>query len=243
VTAALHAVKDARVAAACCRAYVPSSVRPSILGYLIAGGVITLSANWRVERAGDPEEVAAALCERKPKVVGRLYVFRHGDAVMAAATHRVLAPAVLASLHRDGEMVARALRHLGYPVVRGSTKNGGVSAFFRLCRLARSGSAIAVTPDGPLGPAGHVGAGTVELARRAGLSIVAVGFAASRALRVSSWDGCVIPSPFARVGVAYASPIHVSRSIDARTCERLRQEIELRLNTVRSVARRSVGAR
>ena len=43
-----------------------------------------------------------------------------------------------------------------------------------------------------------------------GTRILPIGFAASRALRLRSWDRFTIPAPFARVHVTFAEPLQVN---------------------------------
>lgn len=185
-----------------------SSREPSWTGWAIAGAVRALRASWRIQRFVMED---GAWRERdqpsRDPACRRLYVLWHSDAIIAAATHDRLAPAVLASHHRDGERVSQALRRLGYPVVRGSTRRGGARAIFALSRLARGGHDLAVTPDGPLGPAGYVGPGVIEVARRAGLEIVPVGFAATPAWSFGTWDRTCLPWLGARIVIVYGMPV------------------------------------
>ena len=60
---------------------------------------------------------------------------------------------VLISEHRDGEMVARAAESLGYGLIRGSTTRGADRALISLVRELQAGREVAITPDGPKGPA------------------------------------------------------------------------------------------
>jgi lysophospholipid acyltransferase (LPLAT)-like uncharacterized protein len=89
--------------------------------------------------------------------------------------------------------------------VRGSTYRGADRALVGLVRELRAGHDVAVTPDGPRGPAGHFAPGALVAAQRGGAPIVSVAVAATRAWRLRSWDGFIIPKPFARVTVAYGT--------------------------------------
>jgi lysophospholipid acyltransferase (LPLAT)-like uncharacterized protein len=68
----------------------------------------------------------------------------------------------------------------------------------------RAGHDVAVTPDGPRGPARQFAPGALVAAQRAGAPVILVGAAASRAWRLRSWDSFIIPKPFARVTISYA---------------------------------------
>jgi lysophospholipid acyltransferase (LPLAT)-like uncharacterized protein len=211
-------------------------VRARVLGEAIAASLSLLACTWRVVRLPDDRADGVLGDSARPAGERRLFVFCHGDAVLAAGTHLRLAPATLASWHRDGEMVAHALRRLGFPVVRGSTRRGGARAMFALARLAREGRDLAVTPDGPLGPSGSVGRGIVELARRARLAIVPVGFGASRSVALRTWDRCRIAPPGARVVVVYGEALSAPQAGDAGAAETARREVARRLLAVRESA-------
>ena len=72
---------------------------------------------------------------------------------------------VVISTHSDGELIARVQAYFGFNVIRGSsfnknkTKNkGGYTAIREMIRARARGEVIAITPDGPRGPARKVGA-------------------------------------------------------------------------------------
>ena len=77
-------------------------------------------------------------------------------------------------------------------------------------RALAEGHDIAITPDGPRGPAGSFAPGALVAAQRSGAPIVAIGVHAPRAWRLKSWDQFVIPKPFSRVHIAYSDPAYVA---------------------------------
>lgn len=218
-----------------------SACEPRLTGWAIATVLSALRRSWSVRRvalgSGDVHDIVGEPAGNPQ--ARRLYVVWHSDAIVAAATHTRLAPAVLASQHRDGERVSWALRRLGYPVVRGSTRRGGARAIFALSRLARSGHDLAVTPDGPLGPAYHVGRGVIEMARRAGLAIVPVGFGVSREWKFGTWDRTRLPWPGARICIAYGPAVSVADPTVSP--ETVRAQLENGLARAQSVARARVA--
>jgi lysophospholipid acyltransferase (LPLAT)-like uncharacterized protein len=122
---------------------------------------------------------------------------------------------VLISEHRDGEIVARAAASLGYGLIRGSTTHGGGRALISLVRNLESGREIAITPDGPKGPAKAFAPGALVAAQRSDSFVVPVGVSANRAWHLGSWDNFMVPKPFARVTIAYGEPSKV-QATDAR---------------------------
>ena len=69
------------------------------------------------------------------------------------------------------------------------------------CTVARSGEDIAITPDGPRGPAYRFNPGTALLAQITHCTIVMVPSKFHCALRLKTWDGFYIPLPFSRVDI------------------------------------------
>ena len=143
---------------------------------------------------------------------GRPFIFAlwHGHLLPLLWHHRGQGVLVLISEHRDGEMVAQAAESLGYGLIRGSTTRGGDRALISLVRELKAGHEVAITPDGPRGPAETFAPGALVAAQRSDSFILPVAAAADRAWRLRSWDRFVIPKPFARVTIAYAAPTKVS---------------------------------
>jgi lysophospholipid acyltransferase (LPLAT)-like uncharacterized protein len=143
---------------------------------------------------------------------GRPFIFAlwHGHLLPLLWHHRGQGVLVLISEHRDGEMVARAAESLGYGLIRGSTTRGADRALISLMRELKSGHEVAITPDGPRGPAETFAPGALVAAQRSDSFILPVAASADRAWRLRSWDRFVIPKPFARVTIAYTTPTKVS---------------------------------
>jgi lysophospholipid acyltransferase (LPLAT)-like uncharacterized protein len=168
-----------------------------------------LSATWRV-RYTNPE-VLAALRERQ-RTAGRGFIFAlwHGQMLPALYAHRGSGVGVLISSHRDGEIITQVVRAFGLTAIRGSTSRGGARALLEIVRQLRQGLEVAVTPDGPRGPAERFAPGTIAAAMQAEVPIIVVLAAARRAWRLRTWDGFMIPKPFTRVTIAYGGPEQVA---------------------------------
>ena len=128
----------------------------------------------------------------------------------------------LISRSSDGEFIARTVEKLGFPAIRGSSakktdlaKNKhGEQAFRDMVKWVKDGGGVAITPDGPRGPAEHMEKGTPSLARVTGAPVIFVGLAAKPCLRLHSWDQTVIPLPFARAAMVYDGPTGAGRGDD-----------------------------
>jgi hypothetical protein len=150
--------------------------------------------------------VVSDLREQRIPIVFALW---HGDLLPLLYLHRNEGVTVLVSEHRDGELIARIAESLGFRTVRGSTSRGAARALVGMVRELKEGHDVAVTPDGPRGPARSFAPGALIAAQRADAPVIAVGLSAKTSWRLSSWDGFLIPKPFARVRVAYSDPVRL----------------------------------
>lgn len=106
---------------------------------------------------------------------------------------------VLISRSGDGALAAEACRRLGYRVFRGSSSRGSLAGMKSLARALRSGGLAGMALDGPRGPRRDPKPGTLWLASLADAPIFPIAVKASWALRLGTWDRCLLPLPFSRV--------------------------------------------
>lgn len=138
-----------------------------------------------------------------------IFALWHGHLLPLLWHHRRQGVIILISEHHDGELVARAAESLGYGLIRGSSTRGADRALISLVRELNAGHEVAITPDGPRGPAETFAPGALVAAQRSDSFILPVAASADRAWRLRSWDRFVIPKPFARITIAYATPTKV----------------------------------
>lgn len=128
----------------------------------------------------------------------------------------------LISRSADGEFIALVMDRLGFPAIRGSSKKrtdpnknkNGEAAFREMIAWVKGGGAVAVTPDGPRGPAEVMQPGAVALARITGAPVLMVGIASSPCIRLGSWDRTVVPLPFSRGAMVWDGPLQADREAD-----------------------------
>jgi lysophospholipid acyltransferase (LPLAT)-like uncharacterized protein len=188
------------------------------------------TTRWRFEnRAGVDAAVASS--------TGIVACFWHGRIPLGPACREVLQKKprkVLISLSPDGEFIARAMERMSFPAIRGSSARsteakddkGGAGALREALRFIRSGGAVAITPDGPRGPAQVMAPGAVTLAKLTGAPVFLFGLCARPALRLKSWDKTLFPLPFGRGAVVFVGPLYASRDGDD---EALRLDWQARL--------------
>jgi lysophospholipid acyltransferase (LPLAT)-like uncharacterized protein len=213
----------------------PGGARLALLAWTASAFIRLLRASVRL-RFHDQETVRA--WERGEQRF--LLAFWHRHLLLMRYAYRGQRMTVLVSRSRDGELISRVLAHLGIATSRGSSSRGGATGLRDLLRQARSGSDVAVTPDGPRGPLRKVQPGVVLAAGASGLPVVPVAIAARRGLELSSWDRMLLPLPGTRVEIVYGQPVTVPRDADpVEWCPRL----ESALNANEERAERLAGRR
>ena len=142
--------------------------------------------------------------------------------------------AMLISLSKDGEPVAKAIKHLGLEAVRGSSTHkrkkrdkGGMNALAEALRILKNGGGICITPDGPRGPAEIAQNGPIIMAQRTDAPILPYAILSAPRHRLNTWDGFRIPYPFTRGAVVFGTPVIPSKDEDR---EVLRQRLQDSLN-------------
>jgi lysophospholipid acyltransferase (LPLAT)-like uncharacterized protein len=202
----------------------------------LAGAVVgALDASVRVSVVGGER-----LAEAERETGGLIYGFWHGHLLLAALVHDGVPTAAMISRHGDGELIARIVERRSILAVRGSTTRGGGEAFRRMIDLTKEGwRRLAITPDGPKGPARVAQPGIVRLAEATGFAIVPAGLAARPAHVFRSWDGFVLPWPGARVRVHYGPPIRVPADADDAARETARRAVE---NALLGLTREAAGS-
>lgn len=163
---------------------------------------------------------------------GVLVCFWHGRIALSPACwplDRAQEPRALISLSPDGQFIAGAVAKLGFPAIRGSSSKrgdqtrakGGAAAFRDVLRWVSGGGGIAITPDGPRGPAEEMGQGVPLLSKASGARVLLVGLAARPCVRLKSWDQAVLPLPFSRGAIAWSEVAGADRSAGVAELEQL----------------------
>ena len=137
-----------------------------------------------------------------------IYAFWHRDIIPLLVNRRFEHIAVIISPSRDGDFIAAPAKGAGYIPVRGSSSRKGSEALKRMVDLSVKHK-LAITPDGPRGPAQIAKDGVFQLAYLTKLPIYCVNVHKSNAWRFNSWDKLVFPKPFSKVTITYSDPIIV----------------------------------
>jgi lysophospholipid acyltransferase (LPLAT)-like uncharacterized protein len=174
----------------------------SVLECAATGIVRLLASTWRLEVHGD-----AHVSQLRETGVPVVFTVWHAFLLPPLWHRRGEGITLLVSDHGDAGYLVRAALRLGYEVVRGSSTRGAIKGAKGILRTLGVGGDVALTPDGPTGPARVAKPGAVAVAARAGAAIVPIGAGASSWWRIGSWDDFSIPRPFARVRIVYGQPM------------------------------------
>lgn len=197
--------------------------------------LLALGRTWRF-RELDPSGAPSP----RYRSSGEVFALWHAQQLPLTVRHRADNVAVIVSQHRDGEIISRIVEGMGYRTVRGSSTRGGSRAFRGLTRAAAEGHPLAITTDGPQGPARRCKPGAVLAAARTGLPILPVAAAAVRAWYFDSWDRFMLPKPGSVVFLAYGKPILVPASLEGRGVTEWQDRVTRAQNEVTSVCERAV---
>lgn len=169
-----------------------------------------LAASWRYREL----DVHGRPATTRTRADSAIYALWHAQLLPLTLRHMHQNLAVMISRHRDGEIISRMIIPLGYRPIRGSSTRGGSAALREFADAAREGHPLAITTDGPTGPARRCKPGAALAASELGWPIVPAAAAPTRAWRFRSWDEFLLPKPGSVIYVTYGSPIVVPPGLD-----------------------------
>jgi lysophospholipid acyltransferase (LPLAT)-like uncharacterized protein len=204
--------------------------------------LVWATGRWEIRNGTTPERFWR---ERKPFIIA----FWHGRLLILPAMWPTTAKiSMLISMHRDGELIARAIAYFGHGTVRGSAAKpgsdkdrGGVAALRGMLKALKANDYVGITPDGPRGPRMRATEGIVTVARVAGVPIIPCSYSARTRRVLGTWDRFVVPLPFTRGVIVWGEPIYIARDADAGALETARLAVEAGLNGVTHAADDAMG--
>jgi lysophospholipid acyltransferase (LPLAT)-like uncharacterized protein len=203
------------------------------LGTLVGLWARLCLATTRWERHGEAE-MARALA------TGPIVLVLWHERLMMAGAHwpeawgRAAAPHTPAPI---GRVAGAAQAHVGFDPIPMATRQSNLAASREILRRVRAGSSVAITGDGPRGPARRLKGAPLEWARATGRPVFVYAWAQSRPRRVASWDRMAWPVPFRR-GAAVWRPWRdaVARRGTPEEAEALRLDLQRALDAVTAEA-------
>ena len=149
--------------------------------------------------------ISVTPAEKKLPGKGVLITFWHGKMVTGWLLAQRLFPekkmSAVVSRSQDGTILAETLEQLGFSLIRGSSSKGGDEVKRAMQQTLESGENIALTPDGPRGPANQYKFGMVRLASEKRYPLVFAEIHHTKKWKLKSWDQFEIPKPFSKTTV------------------------------------------
>ena len=201
------------------------------LGLPVLRGLIRLlTSTYRIEKVIGAERIEPFIGDA---VCAPAYWHQHhivGSTLIRSWIRRGFKACFLVSGSVDGDVPERIARAWGAEVIRGSANRSGALALRDQQVMMKDGFSIVTTADGPRGPQHEFKAGTVLMARIAGVPIVPIGCAADRAWYLEKrWDRFMIPKPFARIVIAVGEPMEIPKDVALDALEPVRVNVQERV--------------
>ena len=162
-----------------------------------------------------------------------ILAFWHGRIFLATYRFRGRGIVVMISQNRDGEYIARVIRHFGYGVARGSSSKRSHGATVEILRAMENGKDVGLSIDGPRGPRYVAKPGAAFLAKKSGNPVIPFGVSVDKKWIMKSWDHFQVPKPFSRAVVLIGKPIYVPQNAKPEEIEMAEANIQHSLEELR----------
>jgi lysophospholipid acyltransferase (LPLAT)-like uncharacterized protein len=136
---------------------------------------------------------------------------------------------LMASPSRDGEFIAAVARGLGFEVLLGSRRKGGVQTLRQMAARFQQGHSCGMIADGSRGPAHVAQKGPLYLARETQGLIIPLAAAARHKVTFDTWDRFELPLAFSRLALLVGEPLRVRPEDRGPALEARRLELEASL--------------
>jgi len=145
---------------------------------------------------------------------------------------------ILVSKNYIGNLAERIVQNYKIQFIRGSSRNprkpeqdkGGSVALKQMVHILNEGGKVAITPDGPKGPAFTCKTGAILAAKKTKTPIIPLSFSSKWHYQVSSWDKFIVPLPFSRGHFIVGDLFYVSDSFDEEIINQETKQLEGILN-------------
>ena len=199
--------------------------------YFLANIASTLCKSIKIIKVND-EHIKKLEQQNKNYVLA----FWHGTMLLPWYLHRRRNFVALISRSKDGDLLARILENWDYKVVRGSSSKGGEDALKIMVEHAVDNYSIAITPDGPRGPAFKIKPGAVVTSKKSKVPLVLAGVGFSKKKKLKSWDRFEVPFFFSKAKIIYSDPVYVDDNLTFDETSAKLQECETKLNELQEQA-------
>lgn len=142
-----------------------------------------------------------------------IYAFWHGEQFPLAYFFKDKNICLITSLSQDGNYQTKIVKKLGYQVVRGDNRRGGVKGLLSLIEKINQGFDVALAIDGPLGPIYEPKPGVIYLAKKTKQAIIPISIKIEKAkIFEKAWDKYIFPKPFSKGTIFIGDPIFIDKN-------------------------------
>ena len=178
-------------------------MREKILGFIAYLIIRILGATYRYElffhSKRDGERFRQYFKTVSPAF---LIAFFHQDELCLIDFFRNKNIHVMVSISKDGQIMAHAIRRLGFSTISGSSSKKAVSALISAVKAVMKGKSMAFAVDGPRGPIYQVKDGICAISQKTNTPIIPV---CGKPKRVKffekSWNKAKLPYPISKIEV------------------------------------------
>ena len=122
----------------------------------------------------------------------------------------------ISSTHKDSQILARVLRSWGIKLIKGSSTRGWFNVIKKMSALfINKKSSVIVTVDGPKGPAKIAKKGSVKIANKYNVPVLAASATSSAYWSLPSWDQTKIPKPFSTIYISFENHFFDQKNISS----------------------------
>lgn len=200
-------------------------MKEKILG-LIAGFILKIySSTYRYrfffEDESDKSKIMNDLFNLGLSENSLLYAFYHQDELSCIPYFSEKNICVLVSKSKDGDIMANAIKTIGYKAIRGSSSRGAVAGLIAAIKSVREGYKFSMAVDGPRGPIYKVKEGMSQISKKTGHDIAPFHANPSKFwLFKKAWNQAKLPKPFSRIDIVfgktgYYSSIELEEKLNA----------------------------
>ncbi|MDV7338024.1 lysophospholipid acyltransferase family protein [Terasakiella sp. A23] len=133
---------------------------------------------------------------------------------------------MLISQHRDGQLIAKTIGHIGVDCIQGSSSKGGATALRTMLKALKNGESIGITPDGPRGPRMLATPGVINLAKLSGVPILPCSVGMKSRKHLGSWDRFCLALPFTTGVFLWEEPIYIPKKASKEELAELQDHME-----------------
>ena len=111
----------------------------------------------------------------------------------------------ISSTHSDSQIMAYFLNRSSFNLIRGSSTRGWDNVIKKMLKIFKdSSSIIAITNDGPRGPAQIAKYGSYKIAKKSNAQIISLFGGSTKFWEIKSWDKLRIPKPFGTIYMEFS---------------------------------------